>query len=249
MIDLVRRRVTVRAVAATLLLASAAGAGCTTQAIDPVEANPTGFAQWTDEPVAYRFGPGDKIKVQFLLTPELGEETVIEPDGTVALRSTGHVRAAGLTAMELEAAIAQASRRVLRNPVVTVSLNDPGAAVVFVGGSVRKPGAYPIPGRRGLLEAIVLANGFEAEARMSEVVLIRRNPENRPMLRTVNLQQFASTATAAGDVPLVAGDIVFVPRNRISELGLWVDQFINRVVPFNRSFSYAINRNTPGGLL
>ena len=225
-------------------------AGCTTtQSTRPVERNPQGFAAWTDQPPAYLLGPGDRVKVQFLLTPELGEETTVEPDGTIALRSAGHVKAEGLTAAQLEQSIAAASKRLLLSPIVTVSVSDPAAALIYVGGSVRRPGAYPVTGRRGIVEAIALANGLEPEAREDEVVLIRRNPDNRPMLRTVDVQAFVSTAVAPGDVPLYAGDIVFVPRNRISEVDLWVDQFINKLIPFSRSFGYSINRNTPGALL
>jgi protein involved in polysaccharide export with SLBB domain len=78
------------------------------------------------------------------------------------------------------------------------------------------------------------------------VVLIRRNPANRPMLRTVNLRGFLEGGADTGDVPLVPGDIVYVPRNKISEVDLWIDQFINRFVPFSKSFNYTINRNNPG---
>jgi hypothetical protein len=40
----------------------------------------------------------------------------------------------------------------------------------------------------------------------------------------------------------MAGDIVFVPRNKISEVDLWIDQYITRFLPFSRSFDYSINR-------
>jgi protein involved in polysaccharide export with SLBB domain len=144
--------------------------------------------------------------------------------------------AEGQTVEQLQVAIATASRRLLTQPIVTVSIEEPGASVTYVGGMVRRPGSYPVSGRRGVLEQVTLAGGFEPEARLDEVVLIRRNPENRPMLRTVNLQDFLSRGGTAGDVPLLAGDIVFVPRNRISELTLWIDQFIKRVVPANPIF-------------
>jgi len=68
------------------------------------------------------------------------------------------------------------------------------------------------------------------------------------MLRTVDLQAFMSGKDITGDVPLAPGDIVFVPRSRIAEVGLWVEQAINRILPFSRSFSYAINQNNPGNL-
>jgi protein involved in polysaccharide export with SLBB domain len=222
----------------------------TTQSVRPQERMPEGFAAWTDAPAPYRFGAGDRVKVQFLLTPEVNEIALVAPDGTISLRVAGRVEAGGRTAAELEVAIAEASRRILTTPIVTTGLEQAGSAVVFVGGSVRRAGAYPLTGRQGLAEMVAMAGGLDEEARMDQVVLIRRSPSDRPMLRTVNLNAFLSGSEVTGDVPLASGDIVFVPRSRLGEVGQWVDLAINRIVPFSRSFSYAVNRNptTGGGL-
>lgn len=223
--------------------------GTTTQSIAPVERNPQGFATWTDSIPAYRFAAGDHIKVQFLLTPEMGEEAVVAPDGMIGLRAAGQVQASGRTAPDLQTAIATAAKRNLINPIVTASLLESPGAKVFVGGSVAKPGAFAVDGQHGPFEAVMLAGGFTPDARMDQVVLIRRNPQDRPMLRTVDLRSFASVGTAEGDLPLVPGDIVFVPRNRISEVDLWIDQFINRLLPFNKAFNYTVNKNVAPGTL
>ncbi|WP_426954587.1 polysaccharide biosynthesis/export family protein [Muricoccus radiodurans] len=218
----------------------------TTQSIAIREQDDPGrFAPWTDAPSPYRFGPGDRVRVQFLLTPEAGETTLVAPDGTIVLRVAGRVDAVGRTGGELERAIATASRRTLNNPIVTVGLEEAGAAVAYVGGSVRRAGAYPVSGRRGIAEMVTLAGGLDDSARMDQVVLIRRSPDNRPMMRTVNLQGFIAGRDLDADVPLVAGDIVYVPRSRLAEVGLWVDQAITRIVPFSRSFSYAL-QSQPG---
>jgi protein involved in polysaccharide export with SLBB domain len=218
----------------------------TTQSVRVQERRPEGFAAWTDAPAPYRFGAGDRVKVQFLLTPEMNETSLIAPDGTISLRVASRVEAAGHTVEELDRAVAEASRRVLTNPIVSTGLDQAGAAVVYVGGSVRRAGAYQLAGRQGLAELVSMAGGLNDEARMDQVVLIRRAPNDRPMLRTVDLQGFVSGREATGDVPLAPGDIVYVPRSRLGEVGLWVDQAINRIVPFSRSFSYAVNRNSPG---
>ncbi|MBU8540740.1 polysaccharide export protein [Roseomonas tokyonensis] len=234
-----------------LLLLGACASGTsnfeTTQSINVQEYRPEGFARWTDTPAPYRFGPGDRVKVQFLLTPEVNETALIAPDGTISIRVAGRVQAAGLTTLELEQAVAQASRNVLTTPLVTAGLEEAGSAVVFVGGSVRRAGAYPLTGRQGLVELVTLAGGFDEAARMDQVVLIRRSPDDRPMLRTVNVRAFLSGRAPMTDVPLASGDIVFVPRSRLGEVGLWVDQALNRIIPFSRSFSYAVNRNNPTG--
>ncbi|PZW40427.1 protein involved in polysaccharide export with SLBB domain [Humitalea rosea] len=224
-------------------------AGCTTANLRPVETDPAGFAPWAEVSPAYRVSAGDKLRVQFLLTPEMGETSLVAPDGAIGLRAAGRVMAGGKTTDELEAAIALASRRTLTEPIVTVSLEEAGGSMVFVGGAVKRGGAYPLSGRRGVIEQVLLAGGFEPEARVSQVILIRRNPQNQPMLRTLDLQQQLNTGGLPSDVPLFPGDIIFVPRSRIAEVNLWVDQFITRAVPFNPSFSYTINRNIGAGFV
>lgn len=215
-------------------------AGCTGQSISVSNERPEGFAPWTDALPLYRIGPNDKLNVRFRMTPELNETVLVGPDGSIALRAAGRVQVGGMTAAQAEAAVTEASRRVLTQPEVSVTFEEAAASQIFVGGMVKRSGAFALSGRRGVMEAVLLAGGFEPEARMNEVVLIRRDPQNRPMLRTVNLQGFAQAAAANDDVPLYPGDIVFVPRSRIAEVALWVDQTINRTLPFNRAFNYSI---------
>lgn len=227
-----------RALALILCLLTVA---CTGHEIHVQENAPQGFQPWSEAAPEYRIAPGDRLRVQFLLTPEMNETALVAPDGQLALRAAGRVSVAGIGLGEAEARIAQASRRVLTQPIVTVGIEEAGGSVVLVGGAVRTPGSYPLPARLGVLEAVVRAGGFDPEARLGEVVLIRRGPGDRPMLRTVNVRGFIS-GEGVGDVPLFPGDIVFVPRSRIAELNLWIDQYVNRLIPFNRSFSYTMTR-------
>ena len=232
----------------TLLLACALlpVAGCadsilsTTQSVSVQERMPEGFRNWTDGTAPYEFTPGDKIKVQFELTPEMGEDAIVGPDGMISLRAAGQVQAEGKSVQQLEAAIAQASGKTLVGPIVTVSLTETPGAPIFVGGAVLKPGAYTMSGRHGSFEAVQLAGGFSPESRMNEVVLIRRNPQNQPMLRTVDLRSLVEGSDVHPDVPLVAGDIVFVPRNKVSEAALWVDSYLNKLIPFQKAFAYSV---------
>jgi hypothetical protein len=50
------------------------------------------------------------------------------------------------------------------------------------------------------------------------------------------------SAQTNADLPLYGGDIVFVPRSRIAEVSNWVDQYINRTLPFSRTFVYSVQR-------
>lgn len=224
------------------LLALPLLAACTGQELTVREERPEGFTRWQDVPPAYRFGPGDRLNVRFRLTPEMNEVALIGPDGTISLRAAGVVRVAGLSLQDAERAVSDASRRVLLNPEVSIAFEETAANQVIVGGEVERAGVYNLVGRRGVLEAVMLAGGFTPQARMNQVVLIRRDPDNRPMLRTVDLQGFVQSAQGNADLPLYGGDIVFVPRSRIAEVANWVDQYINRTLPFSRTFAYTTTR-------
>ncbi|WP_157089312.1 polysaccharide biosynthesis/export family protein [Oceanibaculum pacificum] len=232
---------------AALLLTVALAACSTEQSLTVAKESdkPEGFAAWTDAVPAYRIGPGDKLQVRYLFTPELDEEVLVAPDGRISLRVADAVLADGKTLPELNAGIQQAAAKWLRTPVVNASLIQATSARIYVGGQVTTPGVYRIDGRIGLMEGVLLAGGFRDTARTSEVVLIRRDPTGRPMLRTVNARQFLETAAPGDSVPLFSGDIIYVPRTTISEINLWIDQFINQVLPFQRSanFSYSIYRD------
>ncbi|MFN3461184.1 MAG: polysaccharide biosynthesis/export family protein [Oceanibaculum sp.] len=232
---------------AMLLLTGLAACG-TDQSLTPRETAAGRFAAWSDAVPEYRLGSGDTVQVTYLFTPNLDEEALVAPDGTITLRIAGRLQAEGLTAEELNGAVTEASAKWMRQPVTRVAVREARAARVYVGGQVGRAGAIPLDRRIGALEAVLLAGGFTDEARTSEVVLIRRSPEDSPMLRTLNLKDFIQTGGADGTVPLVAGDILYVPRSGIAEVNLWIDQFINRVLPFQRSanFTYTITRNGTG---
>jgi protein involved in polysaccharide export with SLBB domain len=131
----------------------------------------------------------------------------------------------------------------LRKPEVTVIGRAFASQRVLVGGEVQLPGVYGMTGRIGVLQAAILAGGFRETARLDRIALVRRGPGDKPMLRVVDVQAILEGTGDGGDVPLMPYDVVFVPRTTIAEVDLWVEQYITRVLPFSRSFSYSINRN------
>ncbi len=226
------------AVAVAVAVAMAATACGTTQSIRPVEREPQGFAPWSDAPLPYRLGAGDRLRIDYLLTPEMSQDAVVEPDGFISLRAAGRIPAQTLMPSELEDAVAAASVRRLRQPVVAVSVVEARAARVVVGGAVQRPGVYPLSARASVMEAVMLAGGFSSESRMDQIVILRQRPGHPAMLRTVDLRRFASTGDPDASVALASEDMIFVPRSRIAEVNLWVDQYVNRLLPFSRSVSY-----------
>ena len=94
---------------------------------------------YTDVSPAYRFFPGDEIEIVVFSAPELTRTVMVAPDGRVALPLIGAVRAADLTAEELQAALVTAYSNQLRHPELSVVPRSYASRQVFVGGEVARP--------------------------------------------------------------------------------------------------------------
>jgi polysaccharide export outer membrane protein len=148
--------------------------------------------------------------------------------------------AADRSAPELEAAIAQAYAATLVRPEAQVVLKQAAPIRIYVGGEVENPGEYEMPGDIDALQAIVKAGGFTPGARRFEVVVIRRGPDGRPMMKTVDLLHAVTHPDAVDAVPLRRFDVVIVPRTRIAEVGLFTRQYLTEAFPFTSGFSYVL---------
>jgi len=84
---------------------------------------------------------------------------------------------------------------------------------IFVGGVVKKAGAYPIHKKDELtvFRAIVLAGGFDKFASPSDTYLIRKTPEGEKALR-VDIKKIIEGGLK-NDIPLQPNDIVWVSES------------------------------------
>lgn len=223
-------------------------AGCAEVA--PHYQQPDAFDALADLPPTYIVGPGDELSVVFPFNAELNYEGPVGPDSTFTLPVAGTVSTAGKTTTQVEQAISQAltDRKVANNPSVSISIRR-YAQVVYVGGEVKLPGAIPLQNKMDPLQAVIAAGGALDTARTSSAVIIRRGPDGKPLLRVVNLNKLIRTGDKNQAIALRPLDSIFIPKTSIAEADLWVDQYINKLLPFQRGFSYTINTQTPTALV
>lgn len=188
------------------------------------------------DPLPYRLQPGDLIAVKFWGSAELDEEQRIRPDGQISMPFVDEVRAAGLTPEELDAELTERYSTELHHPRLTVIVREASQSRVFIGGEVKTQGVYQLIGRVTMLQAIQQAGGFLTTARLREVLLIRDLAEGR-IARSVDLRPVMSGADLTADLQLQPGDVLFVPRSRIESLNLFIDSYIDDVVPLQNVFS------------
>ena len=200
--------------------------------------------QLSQTPVS--LSPGDVVEVKFFYTPQLNETQTIGPDGKISLHLIGNVEAQGMTSTQLRNELVKLYAAHLTNPEITVIVRSFFSRRIFVGGKVMAPGIVKMPGKLTVLEAIMEAGGFDmSEAEIRNVIIIRHKDGQRYGY-SIDLKP---TLAGAETKPfyLEAQDIVYVPRTKIAEVGQWVDQYINNLIPRTGFiYSKSVNNTTIG---
>lgn len=160
-------------------------------------------------PDQYLVRRGDKLSVLVFQEPDLSQgETEVDASGRIYLPLIGAVMAAGKNPEELAHSIeALYGARYLRNPRVTVRLDETVKREIAVEGEVELPGVYPVEPGYTLLSALALARSPTNTASLDEV-LIFRNIDGR---RTGARFDLIAIRSGSADDPLIyPGDVVVV---------------------------------------
>ena len=204
---------------------------------------PLHFRAWTDADPQYRLMPGDQLDIIVYSAPELNRQLLVGPDGRVQMPLAPPVMAANLTIAQLKQRLRAALSSQLVNPDLDITPRAFGSQRIYVGGEVGQPGVFELSGQIGVMEAVMMAGGFRNTARTSKVVLIRRHPDGGPMMKIINLKSVLHKGAAADMMPLQRGDVVYVPRSGIANIGLFMQQYIRDALPFSFSLSYYLGNS------
>lgn len=222
-----------------LVLASVIFVGGCVQHLKPRPQAARNFVPWSDDVIPYHLAAGDSIGLRFILNPELNETNLpIAPDGSVSAPLVGTVMAAGKTVEDLRKDLTERYTAYLREPSPDVLIHAYDAAQIYVGGEVKKQGIYPMMGPTNVMQAVITAGGAIDTTRLNGTILIRRRADGRPMMRVVNLRTYLDTADSQDNVALRPGDIVYVPKTEIGSFDIFIDQYLNKAIPFNRTLNY-----------
>ena len=173
----------------------------------PSKATP-GTTEPTDSAIL-KLGAGDLIEVNVYNVPELTSKARVSNSGDVYLPLIDYVHVADLTTEEAQSLIQKRLEDggFVRNPHVTIFVDESASQGVTLLGEVSKPGVYPDLGDHKLYELISVAGGFTAAA-ARKVSIVRRN-QSQPINLTLprNLADDLSS-----NVDIQPGDTIMVPR-------------------------------------
>jgi len=140
---------------------------------------PAAAQQPTAAPAAvadYEIGIQDILKVTVYGHEDLAQTVLVQADGTFTFPLIGRVKADGQTPKQLEQKITTLlAHGFIRNPQVTVVVQEYRSKTIFVVGEVARPGSYPLSGKLTLVEVLAKAGPVTVNAG-AEVVVVRPRP-------------------------------------------------------------------------
>jgi len=130
-------------------------------------------------PQDVKLGAGDLVEVSVYGVPELSTKARVSNDGNLYLPLVDNVHVADLS---LEEAQRLVEKRLddggfVRNPHVTIFVDEYSSQGVTLLGEVAKPGVYPVLGDRRLFDLISYAGGLSDKAGRTVMITHRTEPE------------------------------------------------------------------------
>ncbi len=163
-----------------------------------------------------RLGIGDLLEMSVYNVPELATKTRVGNNGDVYLPLIDYVHVAGLTTEEAQALIEKrfSDGGFLKDPHVTLFVDEYTSQGASVLGEVTKPGVYPVLGQQRLFGLISAAGGFTDKAGRSITVTHRSQPDKPvtvPLARNVTDNPDSNIDVFPGDTVMIRrADIVYV---------------------------------------
>ncbi len=162
-----------------------------------------------DHPPLVKFGPADLLEISVYNVPELATRARVSNSGEIYLPLIDYVHVAGLTQEETQSLIEKRLEDggFVRNPHVTIFVDEAASQGVTLLGEVAKPGIYPDTADHKLYQILSQAGGFTSTASRKVAIIRRGHPDP---IRVDLPRDLADDLS--GNVDVLPGDTVTVPR-------------------------------------
>lgn len=164
---------------------------------------------------AYRIGVDDQIKVSVWQNPDLNVTVPVRPDGMISVPLVGDVEAGGKTPEEVGADIKTRLSAFVREPQVTVIVDQLRSheylSRVRVTGAVRTP--ISVPYRQGMtvLDAVLAAGGTNEFAAADKTELYRKEKDGTKAY-AIRLGRILQQGDLETNYEAQPGDVITVPE-------------------------------------
>lgn len=159
---------------------------------------------------SYIIGPGDILDVLVWEEERLSKEVLVRIDGKITFPLLDDIQAAGRKPMDLKNEIAEGLKLYVENPVVTVTVTNPGSKKFYVLGEVERTNEYPLLKQTTVLQAFAIAGGFTEWASKKEILLIRRE-NGKDKIFTINYKDIVKGKNPKSNFLIQENDTIVIP--------------------------------------
>lgn len=174
-----------------------------------------------DTDPSYRLTVGDSIAVNVYGESDMSASQRLDSNGKLRLPMIGEIKLADLSVREAEEALEKLyiERELLKRPLVTLVVSNYALREVSVLGAVRSPGNFQFPKETvslDIADLITRLGGFTPTAKSDAVSVIRRKPDGKEEVTTVDVERMISGRrrgdSSRRDFAVYPGDRIWVPE-------------------------------------
>ncbi|MGV6857342.1 MAG: XrtA/PEP-CTERM system exopolysaccharide export protein [bacterium] len=162
--------------------------------------------------VEYRIGVDDVVNVDVWKNPDLSVKVPVRPDGNISVPLIGDVEVGGKTPTEVAELIKEELRVYLREPQVTVILDELKSheflSRVRITGAVEEPKSIPFRQGMTVIDAVLEAGGINKFASADKSKIYRKSGK----VINIRLNRILKKGDLRTNYPLRPGDVITVPE-------------------------------------
>ena len=166
--------------------------------------------------VGYRLGAGDVVRISVYQNPDLALDTRLTEEGIVSYPLLGNIRLGGLTVTASEKLIADGLRsgNFVKQPQVSIVVQQVRGNQASVLGQVNRPGRYPIEVADMRLTDI-LATAGGASVGSTDLVIVTGRRNGKRFRTEIDLPSLFASDDKDDDLLIQNGDVVWVDRQPV----------------------------------
>jgi polysaccharide export outer membrane protein len=167
---------------------------------------------------AYQLVRGDEVYVNVYNEADLSIDQRIDSRGVIRLPYMGEVAVSGQTVREAEKNLEKlfVEKKLLRKPMVNITVRDYASHEVSVIGAVNGAGRFRMPKEKAnmeILDLITSMGGFRVTAKSDEVKVTRTLDSGEEKTYTVDVEaMIKGKSSALRSFLIYPGDRIFVPE-------------------------------------
>jgi polysaccharide export outer membrane protein len=189
--------------------------------------------------LAYLLQAGDQIEVFVYRHPEFSRKSVVRHDGAISLPLLGDVNAAGKSPKELARELTELFGTRLKNPEVTVIVENPPEPMVYVLGEVGVPKGVALRQARTAAQALAQSGIVTKAAALYSVSVVRLSREGVLEAHTIQSDGASQPEVymALQNMALMPNDLIVVPESYRGQVVRAITDFNTIIQPY---FQYKV---------